>query len=298
MNMNKNNFVAPLAPAARQNDIPTAYPDLVEPAWRQQQPAQNQYRTNSYTDPVKEAVGFVIKYSLWFVLSIVISIGLVMRWQLETGTGLIVWGAIATAGYIVIFFLLSVFTPEGVGVVNQIMLWVTEYYAFRRYQVYADVSLKIELRKLELRKEIASLSQQPQPQQLTAPTQASMALPAFAWRPDEDFNESIEDELSGQSEKQSKAVESVSILVDFVADLYDNAKELLRDDGQTINLQAGITLPWSKRSEIQPNIKAEIKSMIDEIEPPLFIELSGGRVWQLNTAQYPTKLDAIKAMSV
>lgn len=298
MNMNKNNFVAPLAPAARQNDIPTAYPDLVEPAWKQQQPAQNQYRTNSYTDPVKEAVGFVIKYSLWFVLSIVISVGLAMRWQLETGTGLIVWGAIATAGYIVIFLLLSVFTPEGVGVVNQLMAWVTEYYAFRRYQIYADTSLKIELRKLELRHSIASLGQQPRAEQLQAQPRESMALPAFGWRPDEEFTESIEDELTGQADQPVGDIESVRVLVDFVADLYDNAKELLRDDGQTINLQAGITLPWSKRSDIPANIKAEIKSMIDEVEPPLFIELSGGRVWQLNTAQYPTKLDAIKSFSV
>lgn len=296
MNMNKNNFVAPLAPAARQNDIPTAYPDLVEPAWRQQQPAQNQYRTNSYTDPVKEAVGFVIKYSLWFVLSIVISVGLAMRWQLETGTGLIVWGAIATAGYIAIFFLLSVFTPEGVGVVNQMMLWVTEYYAFRRYQIYANTSLKIELRKLELRHSIASLGQQPE--QLQVQPKESMALPVFGWRPDEEFTESIEDELTGQADRPVGNTESFRVLVDFVADLYDNAKELLRDDGQTINLQAGITLPWSKRSDIPASIKAEIKSMLDEIEPPLFMELSGGRVWQLNTAQYPTKLDAIKSFSV
>lgn len=294
--MNKNNFVAPMT--TRQPDIATAYPDLVEPAWKQQQSAQNQYRTNSYTDPVKEAVGFVIKYSLWFVLSIVISVGLAMRWQLETGTGLIVWGAIATAGYIVIFLLLSVFTPEGVGVVNQLMAWVTEYYAFRRYQIYADTSLKIELRKLELRSSIASLGQQPQAEQLQAQPRESMALPAFGWRPDGEFTESIEDELTGQADQPVGNIESVRVLVDFVADLYDNAKELLRDDGQTINLQAGITLPWSKRSDIPANIKAEIKSMIDEVEPPLFIELSGGRVWQLNTAQYPTKLDAIKSFSV
>lgn len=294
--MNKNNFVAPMT--TRQPDIATAYPDLVEPAWKQQQSAQNQYRTNSYTDPVKEAVGFVIKYSLWFVLSIVISVGLAMRWQLETGTGLIVWGAIATAGYIVIFLLLSVFTPEGVGVVNQLMAWVTEYYAFRRYQIYADTSLKIELRKLELRHSIASLGQQPQAEQLQAQPRESMALPAFGWRPDEEFTVSIEDELTGQADQPVGNIESVRVLVDFVADLYDNAKELLRDDGQTINLQAGITLPWSKRSDIPANIKAEIKSMIDEVEPPLFMELSGGRVWQLNTAQYPTKLDAIKSLSV
>lgn len=294
--MNKNNFVAPMT--TRQPDIATAYPDLVEPAWKQQQSAQNQYRTNSYTDPVKEAVGFVIKYSLWFVLSIVISVGLAMRWQLETGTGLIVWGAIATAGYIVIFLLLSVFTPEGVGVVNQLMAWVTEYYAFRRYQIYADTSLKIELRKLELRHSIASLGQQPQAEQLQAQPRESMALPAFGWRPDEEFTVSIEDELTGQADQPVGNIESVRVLVDFVADLYDNAKELLRDDGQTINLQAGITLPWSKRSDIPANIKAEIKSMIDEVEPPLFMELSGGRVWQLNTAQYPTKLDAIKSFSV
>lgn len=296
MNMNKNNFVAPMT--TRQPDVATAYPDLVEPAWKQQQSAQNQYRTNSYTDPVKEAVGFVIKYSLWFVLSIVISVGLAMRWQLETGTGLIVWGAIATAGYIVIFLLLSVFTPEGVGVVNQLMAWVTEYYAFRRYQIYADTSLKIELRKLELRHSIASLGQQSQADQLQAQPRESMALPAFGWRPDEKFTESIEDELTGQADQPVGNIESVRVLVDFVADLYDNAKELLRDDGQTINLQAGITLPWSKRSDIPANIKAEIKSMIDEVEPPLFMELSGGRVWQLNTAQYPTKLDAIKSFSV
>ena len=291
--MNKNNFVAPLT--ARHPDVTTAYPDLVEPAWKQQT-TQNQYRTNSYTDPVKEAVGFVIKYSLWFVLSIVISVGLAMRWQLETGTGLIIWGAIATAGYIVIFLLLSVFTPEGVGVVNQVMTWVTEYYAFRRYQVYADTSLKIELRKLELRHSIASLGQQPE--QLPAQPKESMALPAFGWRPDEEFTESIEDELTGQADESVVDVESVKILIDFVADLYDNAKELLRDDGQTINLQAGITLPWSKRSDIPANIKGEIKSLIDEIVPPLFTELSGGRVWQLNTAQYPTKLDAIKSFGV
>lgn len=293
--MNNNNFVAPMT--TRQPDVATAYPDLVEPAWKQQA-TPNQYRTNSYTDPVKEAVGFVIKYSLWFVLSIVISVGLAMRWQLETGTGLIVWGAIATAGYIVIFLLLSVFTPEGVGIVNQLMAWVTEYYAFRRYQIYADTSLKIELRKLELRHSIASLGQQPQAEQLQAQPRESMALPAFGWRPDEEFTESIEDELTGQADHPVGNIESVRVLVDFVADLYDNAKELLRDDGQTINLQAGITLPWSKRSDIPANIKAEIKSMIDEVEPPLFIELSGGRVWQLNTAQYPTKLDAIKSFSV
>lgn len=275
-----------------QPKIVTAYPDLVEPVWKQQSAQGSPYRTNSYTSPVQEAVGFVIKYSLWFVLSIVISVGLAMRWRLDTGTGLIVWGMIATGGYIAIFFLLSVFTPEGVALVNQLMNGVSEYFAFRRYEVYAQTSQVIELRKLELRHAAARQIEQVAE---SDPVRPSMELPVFAWRQPSDFVGSITNELPLRSTDGES--EAYDILVDFVADLYDNAEELLRD-GEYINMQAGVTLPWSKRSDVSAPVKAEMKSIVDRLDPPLFVELSNGRVWRMNTKDYPTKQQAIEAIGV
>lgn len=267
----------------KQATTVTAYPDSVEPKWQQQQPYS--YRTSSYTDPKAEAIGFVLKYSLWALLSVVIAVGLALRNDWGAGTLLVVWGLLATVGYIVIFLLLSVFTPEGVAVVH-------EYFDYKRHVVEVESQQVIELRRLDVRKELLLAgSSKPEPPAL--PAKPEMVLPA--WRPGPDFKQSIEDELFPVDDSGND--QAVHILADFLIDLYDHADDLLRDN-EFVNMQAGVVLPWSRRSEVSANDKQAIQTILAGMEPPLFSSDSGGRVWRLNTKHYPTKQSAIAAISV
>jgi len=275
-----------------KNTTPTAYPDIIEPNWKQGTAPPPIIRAQSYTDPVKEALGFVIKYSLWFVLSVVISVGLALRWDLDVATGLVIWGLVATAGYIAIFGLLSVFTPEGVSIVNQVVYYWTDYL---KHKIDSNNNLLLEQRRMEIRRELLLTSKTEQQQPLLQKTE-SPTLEAFAWRPDADFQQDvISDELFRKEPKKDNT--AVSVLSDFLIDLYDHPDELLRDN-EIINMQAGITLPWSKRSEIPAEAKAAMQAILGSIEPPLIEILSNGRVIKLNTRQYPTKQDAIAALSI
>lgn len=289
----KNNFVT----ATKKSEVPTAYPDVVETGWKGQQSQPYTYRTNSQTDPISEAWGFVLKYSLWALLSVVIAVGLALRNDWDAGTLLVVWGLIATGGYILIFLLLSIFTPEGVAVTH-------EFFDYLRHRTDSNNNVIVELKRLEIRHDLLlAAQQQPQlPEQaatssLEQAAKPSVELPALAWRPDADFVESIEDELLEEGKPVNQDNNAVSILCDFVIDLYDHADELLIDN-QRINVQAGVTLPWSRRSEIPMQTKTAMQDMLNQIEPPLFQSTANGRVWLLNTAQYPTKHDAINALSV
>ncbi len=265
---------------AKKSETPTAYPDMVETGWKGQQSQPYVYRTNSMTDPLSEAWGFVLKYSLWALLSIVIAVGLALRNDWDAGTLLVAWGLIATGGYIVIFLLLSIFTPEGVAVVH-------EFFDYLRHRTDSNNNVTIELKRLDIRREIL-LSAQPQPQIPVETRAPDIELPALAWKPDADFVESIENELFEKDEPVNQNNNAVSILCDFLIDLYDHADELLIDN-QRINVQAGVTLPWSRRSDIPTQTKTAMQDMLNQIEPPLFQSTANGRVWLLNTAQSPTK---------
>lgn len=278
--MNKNNYVA-----EKKVTVPTAYPDMVEQKWSQIPPYT--YRTNSQTDPVSEAWGFVLKYSLWAILAAVIAIGLALRNNWDAGLLLVAWGIIATAGYVVIFLLLSVFTPEGVAVVH-------EFFDYLRYR--AELSFNLDLEKYRIDRRIdVLLATGTQSPALPEPKMESPHVPF--WQPDADFVESIESELEGAKQPVNQDSNAVALLSDFLIDLYDHSDELLRNN-ETINMQAGVTLPWSKRSDVPAPTKAAISAILQEIEPPLFVEFSNGRVVKLNTKQYPTKQHAIAALSI
>jgi len=281
--MSKNNFVPPVI---KRMESPAVYPDLVESKWGQIPPYT--YRTNSQTDPVSEAWGFFVKYSLWAVLAAIIAIGLAMRNHWSAGLLLLSWGVIASVGYVVIFLLLSMFTPEGVAVVH-------EFFDYMRYRV--EIAAQVDLEKYRIDKRVGLLTAKPDDFPVLQKPKGETVLGAFAWQPDEQFIDSIEDELEGAVNPPRQDTNAVAILADFLVDLYDHADTLLRD-GETVNLQAGVTLPWSKRSDVPAQTKAAINAILKGIEPPLFVEHSGGRVVKLNTNQYPTKQDAISVLSV
>lgn len=281
---NKNSYV----PAIKKSETPVAYPDAVETGWKQQQSQPYVYRTNSQTDPVSEAYGFVVKYSVWGILSIVIAAGLALRNSWDAGTLLVVWGIIATLGYVVIFFVLSMFTPEGVAVSH-------EFFAYLRHRTDSNNNTKIELHRLDLRHEAYTASmpvivQSDVPKIAEQPVAGLPVAELPEWTPSEDFVESID--LSG--DKPAKYSPEY-ILKDFVISLYDNAETLLIDNCR-INMQSGVMLPWSRRSDLSAETKSAMQEILDRINPPLFQSHSSGRVWMIDTDRYPTKDDAIRAI--
>ena len=81
----------------------------------------------------------------------------------------------------------------------------------------------------------------------------------------------------------------MAILLDFTGDLYRHQSECLRN-GNIIDYNTGIVLPWSKRSDIEKATKDRMKGIVDNISPQLFYPKNQVE-WCLNLADYPT-LDA------
>lgn len=88
--------------------------------------------------------------------------------------------------------------------------------------------------------------------------------------------------------------DELAILLDFTGDIYRNRGECIRN-GNIIDYNAGIVLPWSKRSDIDTPVKERMRLLVNEIDPKLFYEKN--RVeWCINFNEYPDLDSAIDAL--
>jgi hypothetical protein len=88
--------------------------------------------------------------------------------------------------------------------------------------------------------------------------------------------------------------DEVKILLDFIGDLYRHPSECLRN-GNIIDYNVGIMLPWSKRSDIDRDTKERMKQLVDNISPPLFYQKNKVE-WCLNIENYSMLEDAVTAI--
>ena len=89
--------------------------------------------------------------------------------------------------------------------------------------------------------------------------------------------------------------DEIAILMDFTGDLYRNQDECVRD-GNIINFNAGVQLPWTDKSDIDSRVKARMIVLLDRIEPKLYWT-SKRSVWHVNLRDYPDLDYAIEAIS-
>ncbi len=306
MNMNKNNFVAPLSAESSRNNYTIAVPEIMPVNASQAFDGRDIRQPN--VDPFRRGLEFNIKYAPLTLITLVLAAGLGMRNNWDFGTSAVVFAAISIAGYWLLGFTENVFDPYSGHVIKAFFGWLV-----LRHQISANERMTIAYYAIEQKRlEVDGIEKAMQLEQrlgvekrLTASQSDFNALATYQHPPVrreaiEEVSQINLDELPKPAwakapVQNNDGAKATKTLLDFVEDVYDQAQ--YTEDGRL----TAVT-PWSKRgtwrdgTSVPQPVKRQVEDMLAQITPPLFSYSADRKAWMINIEDYPDVTDAYNAV--